>query len=309
MPNAITTIEPMGVRPQFKTVKAYLKCYTRGFDEEEYQRKLDNLQRYASEGEGFVYGRGGMTGSPLIFNFSSAYVALVGVYWVTRWFAIQAALSGAADWYLQWQRSVAYGYWAYRMTQLERGPTSLKKTVSIAANCLVLGWEDWAIDLAGWVNRGIENKKRFWEYDKAIHPRTQIFILRLIADWQQWPTRDWEKWVFDEPIFNALLEHWRTPDANALRPLLIAACDRHTHESRFDISTKHYDINTDAFWYDPFEVLAVLKLRELRGLANPALDHTLMNTPLGKLPAPAARYSDALLDGVIDRVRVTQPEF
>jgi hypothetical protein len=40
MPNLIPVIEPMGIRPQFKRVKAYMKAYTRGFDDPEYERKL-----------------------------------------------------------------------------------------------------------------------------------------------------------------------------------------------------------------------------------------------------------------------------
>jgi hypothetical protein len=318
MPNMIPNIEPLGIRPQFQRIKPYLKSYKRGFDEPEYQRKLANLQRYAAEGEGFAYGTFS-DGKPIEFRFSSAFLELVGVYWVTRWHAVQAALGGAADWHAQWQRSAAYGYWAYRM-DLEKGrdrtPRSLKNMVSSLADCLVLGWQEWAVDLARRVLDGLDRKgvffngqtQMFSDYQERAHPRTQVFVLRLIADWQGWPQRDWPKWAFDEPIFNALVEHWRTPDANALQPLLIAACDRHTHESRSGGSAK-YDIESDGFWYDPFEVLAVMKLRQLLGLENPVVDHLLMNTPLGKLPEPVAPYSDALLEGVIARVRLTNPDF
>jgi len=299
----------MGIRPQFKRVKAYLKSYTRGFDDEEYQRKLSRLQRYATEGEGFAFAPGVVPGQPLLYGFSPAFLDLVGVYWVTRWFAVQGALVGAPDWYPQWQRSAAYGYWAYRM-DLERRTqsTSLKNILCSAANCLVLGWQDWAIDLAHRVYLGLDEPRVFFEYSDLRHPRTHIFVLRLFADWQGWPQREWKKWAFDEPIYNALLAQWRTPDADALNPLLVAACDRHTHESRFGGSTV-YDIDNDGFWYDPFEVLTVIKLRQLHGLANPVVDHLLMTTPLGKLPEPAPLYNDALLEGVLARVRLTLPEF
>jgi hypothetical protein len=309
MPKVIPKIEPMGIRPQFKRIKAYLKSYTRGFDEDEYQRKLAHLQRYAAEGEGFVCGPGALPGQPLRFDFSYAFLELVGVYWVTRWFAVQGALGGAGDWYPQWQRSAAYGYWAYRM-DLERRTqaTSLKNILFNAANCLVLGWQDWAVDLARRVYRSLDHTRFFFDYSQLRHPRTQVFVLRLIADWQGWPHREWEKWAFDEPIFNALIDHWRTPDADALKPLLLAACDRHTHESRFSSSTV-YDIDVDGFWYDPFEVLTVMKLRQLQGLENPTLEHVLMDTPLGKLPAPVPPYSDALLDGVLARIRLTRADF
>src|SRR5581483_9949146 len=165
--------------------------------------------------------------------------------------------------------------------------------------------------LHGFDRKGVFYNNRtqmFADYHERAHLRTQTFVLRLIADWQGWPQHAWPKWVFDEPIFNALIEHWRTPDASALQPLLIAACDRHTHESRSGGTAKH-DIEDDAFWYDPFEVLTVTKLRQLQGLENPDVDHLLMSTPLGKLPDPVAPYSDALLEGVLARVRSTHPDF
>lgn len=307
MPKVIPNIEPMGVRPQFKRIKPYLKSYTRGFDEPEYQGKLANLQRYAVEGPGFVYDEN--EGDPLEFGFGDATREMAGAHWVMRWFAVQEALGGGAHWYTQWQRSAAYGCWAYRMQFAQEGAVrSLKNIVYNVADCLILGWQDWAIDLARRVYRGLDQESFFFDDDEQIHPRTQAFVLRLIADWQGWPRRDWQKWVFDEPIFNALIEHWRTPDPNALQPLLIAACDRHTHESKPGGSASGDDISNDAFWYDPFEVLAVMKLRQLQGLQNPVLDHMLMNTVLGKLPEPVVPYSDALLEGVIARARLTYPD-
>jgi hypothetical protein len=308
MPNVIPVIEPMGIRPQFKRVKAYMKAYTRGFDDPEYERKLANLQRYAAEGAGFVYSEYG--GIKLEFDLPAAFLEMIGVYWVARWQAVQGALGGAPDWPAPWQRSAAYGYWAQRMDlEKQRGPRFLKNMVGILADCLVLGWQDWAIDLAQRIYRGLDHEDIFVDAHERAHPRTQIFVLRLIADWQGWPQRDWQKWALDEPIFNALIQHWRTPDANALKPLLIAACDRHTHESRSNSGSTEYDIDVDGFWYDPFEVLTVMKLRQLQGLENPVIDHMLMDTPLGKLPEPIPHYSDALLEGVIARVRATHPGF
>ena len=307
MPNVIPSIEPMGIRPQFKRIKPYLESYKRGFDETEYQRKLADLQRYAAEGAGFVYDE--YEGDPLVFDASTAFLELIGVYWVTRWLAIQAALGGTADWHSQWHRSVAYGYWGYRIEFAHEGAVrTLKKIVGNLGDCLVLGWQDWAIDLARRAYRGLDKERFFFDYSERIHPRTQTFVLRLIADWQGWPQCEWQKWVFDEPIFNALIEHWRTPDPDALRPLLMAACDRHTHESKPGGSASSNDISNDAFSYDPFEVLAVMKLRQLQGLPNPVVDHLLMNTVLGKLPQPVAPYSDALLEGVIAKARLEHPD-
>jgi hypothetical protein len=53
----------------------------------------------------------------------------------------------------------------------------------------------------------------------------------------------------------------------------------------------------------PFEILAVLCVREILGLPNPALDHPLMAAAFGTLPGPSEPYRDALLDGVIRQAR------
>jgi len=75
------------------------------------------------------------------------------------------------------------------------------------------------------------------------------------------------------------------------------------------VSLNKYDIHNDGFWYDPFEVLAVMKLRQLHGLENPVLEHLLLDTPLGKLPAPVPPYSEPLLDEVLARVRLTHTDY
>jgi hypothetical protein len=109
MSDEIPTIEPMGIRPQFKRIKPYLKSYVRGFDDEQYQDKIANLQRYAREGEGFQYEVA--YSRPLKFDFCTAYFELVGAYWTEQWFAVQGALGETDEnWQLRRQRSVAYGY-------------------------------------------------------------------------------------------------------------------------------------------------------------------------------------------------------
>jgi hypothetical protein len=52
----------------------------------------------------------------------------------------------------------------------------------------------------------------------------------------------------------------------------------------------------------------VLYLRRLAGLENPALDHPLMTTALGSLPAAAPVYTDALLKAVLRRAREECPD-
>jgi hypothetical protein len=198
------------------------------------------------------------------------------------------------DWLAPLRRSIAYEYWSCRMAAHCAGPWnySFNNTVGTATDCLVLGWEEEALGLFRQVRAHID-EKRFNHINESRNP-TQYFLLRLIADSQGKPrTGD------GEPLFAALLTHWQTPDANALAPLLLAVCDRHTHQAaKTDgpVKLRHT--------YYPFEVLAVLRLRLQRGLTNPLLEHPLMSTPLGALPEVTEFYADELLEGVVKQARL-----
>lgn len=315
-------IERLGLRPRFPSVKSYLKSYFLGLENWE-SRDLVELQKYSS-GE-LTESRSEAEGQVLVvpFNTGSAANTLSRVSVAYRWLAIHAMLGAQDGASTLWARGVAYKHWSQRLNVrfhshvlvlFERGerPRKLQSLfldqlgVSIA-NCLALGWTEWAIDLTRRAHWGLDHDEFNDGGDRA-HRRTQHFILRLIGRWQDWPERNGPSCAFDEPLFNALLDHWVTPNADDLAPLLLAACDRHTHQARPDTNKAYFDMRHSGMDYDPFEVLAVMKLRELHGLPNPVLDHVLMNTPLGRLPAPTAPYSDELLDGVLARARREFPD-
>lgn len=317
----IPVIERAGVRPSFPSVKAYLKSYVFGVEDWE-SRLLVELRNYATgdlteirievEGETIV----------LPYHIGSAGATLGSVSAAYRWMAIQGSLRAEPNNSGLWARATAYAYWGLRLetrfrvhalAQFERGERPRKLSLFVnhfgmaIANCLVLNWQEWAIDLTRRAHWALDNDV-FNDGDDAAHRRTDHFILRLIGRWQGWPERKKPSCAFDEPLFNALVDHWATPNANDLAPLLLAACDRHTFQARPDNSKTSFDMSWHGVHYDPFEVLAVLKLRELHSLPNPVLDHPLMNTPLGRLPAPTEPYSDELLDGVLARARMEFPD-
>ena len=51
------------------------------------------------------------------------------------------------------------------------------------------------------------------------------------------------------------------------------------------------------------EILLIFKLREELGLANPKLDHPLMNTALGQLPPEVSPKMDDVMAVAIKRAR------
>ena len=196
------------------------------------------------------------------------------------------------DWPALRCRSVAYNYWSCRMAAHSGGPYDywIDSIVGTATDCLVLGWEKEAVS---WFRQAREHLKqnRFGIVNEDTYS-TQYFLLRLIFDWQGWPRQS-----DGEPLFAALLAHWRTPDADALAPLMLAVCDRHTHQA------VKKDADSGATYY-PFEALAVLRLRVLHGLKIPPLDHPLMSTPLGALPEVTEPYTDDLLESVLKQARL-----
>jgi hypothetical protein len=202
------------------------------------------------------------------------------------------------DWLAPLRRSVAYEYWSCRMAAHCAGPWnySFNNIVGTAIDCLVLGWEKEALGLFRQVRANID-EQRFNHINESKNS-TQYFLLRLIADSQGKPrTGD------GEPLFAALLAHWQTHDADALAPLLLALCDRHTHQAaKSDGPLKQQHT------YYPFEVLAVLRLRLLHGLKNPSLAHLLTSTPLGVLPEVTEFYTDELLEGVVKQARLEFPD-
>ena len=68
------------------------------------------------------------------------------------------------------------------------------------------------------------------------------------------------------------------------------------------------DFPWQTWWYDPFEIVSVLYLRKLEGLDNPTLEHPLLATSIGMLPAIAPTYSDELLEAVIAQACKERPE-
>jgi hypothetical protein len=219
---------------------------------------------------------------------------------------VQDLADSGTPWLDFWRRSVAYDYAWLRMARHSGDLTYwLINIVNIAAFCLVLGWTERTMTV---FHQYVEDlhSTGFADYDTAKKPyhqrRTQFFLLRLIADWQGIAAPPMPPQADDEPLFTALLNHWRSPDPNAITPLLLAACDRHTHLVMMSKDSPDFDMCGD-HTYIPFEILAVLRLRQILGLTNPQLDHPLMATPLGSLPPVTEPYCDELLDAVLAQAR------
>jgi hypothetical protein len=300
-----------GLYPRFPKLGTYLKNLTpppRAWNVE----RLAALKRFSREGPFRLSPEAKQPFGP---GLASKFLASVALEKACD--AIHAALRGQDGWLEPWRQWVAYSFWAHRIVTVWNThgqpqaanhaasplPLFLDRAGATIGDCLSLGWTDLAVSLAD-STRAALRTGTFVDGGHRGSRRTQHFVLRLVADWQGWPPRQPtngkdDRIAFDEPLFNALLANWRSTDLASVEFLLLAACDRHTQQSRTDSASKFFDMCNLEAYFDPFEVLSVLRLRELHGLDNPRLEHPLTASPLGRLPPVTEPYHDELLEGLL----------
>lgn len=311
-----------GVYPRFPRVKSYLarKMFESDHLAEWRCDGLPRVERFIKEGAGFQFDYMTPPQPPLLTYTIWTLAGDLHHYWLAlRYAAIKNALGTGTDWFELWRRAAAVGYWkstyncAGYLLACQKNPDfrnqaldNFEFTVPPVATCLVLGWRDRAIRLAKIIDEVGEGfySPVLWNYKSL----TQHFVLRLVREWQGIPQGKTPDWMKAEPAFEALLKNWRTKDPEKVRPPLLAALDRHTWQTQnrsyaadsLPTSSDHYE-TTQA--YEPYEVLAVMKLREMHGLENPAIKHILTSTPLGQLPPETPEYTEPLLDDIYQQAK------
>lgn len=188
---------------------------------------------------------------------------------------------------------------------------SIQTATNMMAAMAILGWKE-AVIYQGYLTHAALNRRYqlVIEYEEE-HRRAQAFMLRLFADWVGDVSHQWPAYAYDEPIYEALLSHWRSPNPDDLVPCLLAACDRHTWQTGKESQKNSYDFNQD--WHlerVPIEILLIFRLREWEGLTNPVLDHPLMTAPFDCLPPeqPVPELDELML-GVLKRAREDWPQY
>jgi hypothetical protein len=273
-------------------------------------RDRPDLERYA-RGEKFEYG---ITGVPERFPYgpAEACFALRRIVGELTQKSHVAALTGAGDWLPMWNQAVSYSTLALALDfawhehaarELHHGKRrqalrtmSLRDAGFLVGAQLSLGHLDAAAATTQRC-RGALGSHYFLDGDEQMPRRAQYFVLQLVTE-SRGESMQWPPVALDEPVYASLRETWRGADPAALAPLLLAACDRHLAESRPSDGTHYFDCETLEANYFPFEIHALLRLRESAGLAGITLEHPLLATALGPLPAGQAPWSDALLEGV-----------
>ena len=170
--------------------------------------------------------------------------------------AIATALEGGNSWKQELARSLSYLMFANRLGYFwhgqydilfphMKGQLRMMDWVSMTnsmAFSFMFGWTDQAI-YQGYLTYAALNcqyqLKKSYEQD---HRRAHAFMLRLFADWRgDGLSHAWPSWRGDVPVYSGILERWRDPNPQVLAPWLLAACDRHTHESVGDTEENAHD--------------------------------------------------------------------
>jgi len=168
-----------------------------------------------------------------------------------------------------------------RCLSSEQSPFSMDYAkIPYTALGVIIGCDKQAFRLA---RLQIAGYRKRWYHTRQFYPIFH-FMIRLLGDYLGESTISLEGESLTNPIFNTLSAKWRDPNPDNLTHACLAACDFHTHRCRQARSDNFHEFDNGAFTRIPIETFLLFRLRQLLGLANPALDHPLMNSALGRMP-------------------------
>lgn len=180
----------------------------------------------------------------------------------------------------------------------------------LLAQILATGWKDEAELVA---RLGFKELNRL--LDRGIsYGRLCWFMLELARDWLQanvsLDSEFRQHEIENLGIWDKLLAGWREPNERIFDSLVNEMAEYHTSQSKNAEMSENewYEFEDMAYWLFPVELLAVLRLREWAGIANPKLSHPLFAvTPLATLYPTPAWPKDEVLDQAEAKFRSLYP--
>ncbi|WP_349963068.1 hypothetical protein [Rhizobium sp. ZPR3] len=181
----------------------------------------------------------------------------------------------------------------------------------LLAQVIATGWKDEAELVA---RLGFKELNRLM--DRGIsYGRLPWFMLELAKDWLKADVaidsefRQHE--VANLGVWDKLLAGWRDPNERSFDALMSEMAEYHLAQSEIVENTEKdwYEFEELSYWLFPVELLAVLRLREWAGIANPPLTHPIFwVTPLANLYPSPAWPKDETVDRAEAKFRALYPD-
>lgn len=129
-----------------------------------------------------------------------------------------------------------------------------------------------------------------------------VFMACLFEKWKQGEMSELLHILPEDHVYRRLMTNWKHTEK--ISDLLYEVCDYHIY-SASDTPLKSDEI--DSFVYIPYDYYCIKLLRDKEGLDTPAIDHPLLQTPLGQIPKDRPGYNpemDEILQYVVKNEKV-----
>jgi hypothetical protein len=126
------------------------------------------------------------------------------------------------------------------------------------------------------------------------------FMLLLMADFLEESMPPDTPALLGSSPFAPLFAQWRSAQPTAIVPLCVAACDFHTTCCDYYTDT---EFSLGHRCYTPVEIMLLMRLRSLRGLENPEVEHPLWTSAFSGVEAGVPTLPDELIERIEQRMR------
>ena len=190
--------------------------------------------------------------------------------------------------------------------------TNLRYGMTTIGNMLRCGWLEEAKDLLEHIHYLIP-QNAFTDAGETIAIKeTEKLILELASE-----TLGIEaKTIVRDPIMNDpeienARAHWLSDDIEIVEQIFTGLLHRHTHLSHPSKKGVEQDFDYYFLRYNPYEVVSLMRLRQIHGKPNPVIDHRLMRPITGELlegTRPAlAEFEREVVARIIEDAQINEP--
>ena len=292
------TPEPIETSDKFPSTEEWMRLLEAAPpSDEDVKTERELLRRYALEGE-FAFTR--RTGSEGTMRAGTALIymrSMIGVSVRHAWREVTPSTEDALQAWLQYSIndyvSLKLDIWLrYKiLDDVENGKrrqygvkSQVRDDLYTMCNLMRCGWMVEAKDIFSSVidltPLGVytDNKKG------ALRRQTDHMIVDIASNYWQ---LDAPSSIFssaeDDEIIKYAREYYLSDDPHVISNVLVLLLDRHTHQVKPAFRKPNNDF--DNLWsvHDPYEVVFIMRIRELYGLENPKIEHVFMKPIVGEL--------------------------